>query len=89
MVTVGPTAEEAASVGRHFEHLSKLTTEGVCCLVGRTQNNDEKTIGLCVFRALNEAEARRIMQSDPAVVDGVMTAELFPFKIALWHNPSE
>lgn len=87
MLTEGPTQAESASVGRHFEHLTKLTSEGVCCLVGRTLNNDNQTMGICVFKAADESAARKIMESDPAVVEGVMTATLFPFKIALWHSP--
>jgi uncharacterized protein len=83
MVTEGPTEREAASVAAHFAYLQDLTGQGVMRLVGRTQNNDERTIGIAVFRAADEAEARAIMQGDPAVRDGVMSAELFPFRIAL------
>jgi len=83
MVTEGPTEREAASVAAHFTYLKELTRQGVMRLVGRTQNNDERTIGIAVFRAADEAEALAIMQGDPAVRDGVMSAELFPFRIAL------
>ena len=52
-------------------------------MVGRTQTTTPDTIGLAVFLAKDEAEARSIMQSDPAVKEGVMRAELFPYRIAL------
>ena len=45
--------------------------------------SDLGVIGIAVFRAADEAEALAIMQGDPAVRDGVMSAELFPFRIAL------
>lgn len=83
MVTEGPTEHEAASVAAHFAYLQELTGQGVMRLVGRTENNDERTIGIAVFQAADVDEAHAIMQADPAVRDGVMSAELFPFRIAL------
>ena len=83
MVTIGPTAEEAAIVGRHFAYLESLTQQGVMLLVGRTQDSSPDTIGLAIFQAESEDQARAIMENDPAVKHGVMRAKLFPFKIAL------
>jgi uncharacterized protein len=83
MVTEGPTPEEAETVSRHFAHLSDLTDKGVMILVGRTQNADENTIGLAIFEAEDESAARTIMANDPAVVGGVMTATLYPYRVAL------
>ena len=39
-------------------------------------------MGLAVFLAEDEAAARALMQSDPAILEGVMRGELFPYKIA-------
>lgn len=86
MVTEGPTPEEARIVGEHFAYLKGLTEAGVMVLVGRTQNNDENTLGLAIFRADDDAAARAIMEADPAVRQGVMTAELFPYRIALMQT---
>jgi uncharacterized protein YciI len=83
MVTVGPTPDEAAIVSQHFAYLENLTTQGVMLLVGRTQDNSPDTIGLAIFQAESEDQARAIMENDPAVKNGVMQAKLFPFKIAL------
>ncbi len=88
MLTEGPTPEEAAIVSRHFAYLQALTEQGVMVLVGRTQNNDASTLGIAVFRAVDEAAARAIMEADPAVQHGVMTAQLFPFRIALLAQPA-
>jgi uncharacterized protein YciI len=57
--------------------------EGVVILAGRTLNGDDSTFGIVIFNAGSEEEARRIMESDPAVRQGVMRAELFPYRVAL------
>lgn len=54
--------------------------------MGRTQNNDESTIGIAIFEAVDESAARTLMQNDPAVAEGVMTAELFPYQVALMRK---
>jgi uncharacterized protein YciI len=83
MLTQGPTAEEIAVVSRHFAYLEDLTRKGTMILVGRTTEDNEDTIGLAVFEAESESAARQIMARDPAVLEGVMSAHLHPFRIAL------
>jgi uncharacterized protein len=83
MLTDGGTSQENEVVDAHFAYLQHLTDRGIMVLVGRTQNNDARTLGIAIFRAESEAAARRIMENDPAVIHGVMQAELFPFRIAL------
>lgn len=83
MLTEGPTEREQNIVAEHFAHLTRLTEAGVMILVGRTQNADENTMGLAIFRAEDDDAAREIMNSDPAVSNGVMTATLYPYKVAL------
>ncbi len=83
MVTVGPTPEERAIVSEHFAHLEALTEQGVMLLVGRTQDNSPRTFGIVILQAESEEQAREVMNNDPAVVKGIMRAELFPFRIAL------
>jgi uncharacterized protein YciI len=83
MLTEGSTPEEAEIVGRHFAYLKDLTEKGVMILMGRTQNNDESTFGIAIFEAEDETAARSIMENDPAVKNGVMTATLYPYKVAL------
>ncbi len=83
MVTAGPTPEEKAVVSEHFAHLEALMEQGVMLLVGRTQDNSPRTFGIVLFQAESEEQAREVMNNDPAVVRGIMRAELFPFRIAL------
>lgn len=80
------TPEESEAVSRHFAYLQDLTAKGVMILMGRTQNSDESTFGICIFEAEDESAARIIMESDPAVRAGVMRAALYPYKIALMRG---
>lgn len=77
------TDRENKIVGEHFERLKKMLNEGTLVLAGRTLNKDETAFGIVVFEATSEEEAREIMKGDPAVREGVMTAELFPYRVAL------
>ena len=83
MLRTGPTDVEQAIVAEHFAYLQDLHAKGVIIFVGRTLTTDENTMGLTVFRAESEDAARQIMNGDPAVKKGVMTATLYPFKVVL------
>jgi uncharacterized protein YciI len=83
MLTEGPTEQEQTLVGQHFNYLKELTERGVVVLMGRTQNNDETTFGIVIFRAPSDEAAREIMNNDPAVRNNIMTATLYPYRIAL------
>ena len=78
--------EEVEIVARHFAYLKDLTEKGTMILMGRTQNADESTFGIAIFEAENEAAAQNIMANDPAVSEGIMTATLYPYKIALMRS---
>ena len=84
MLTEGPTEREVSIVSEHFEYLQKLVAEGVVFMAGRTLNADERTFGIVVFAAASEPAAMALVQNDPAVKLGVMKAELFPYRVALW-----
>jgi uncharacterized protein YciI len=83
MLRTGPTESEQVVVAEHFAYLQNLTARDVMIFVGRTLNTDENAMGLAVFRAESEDAARQIMNDDPAVKKGVMTAALYPFKVIL------
>jgi len=83
MLVEGPTAEEERIVGEHFAYLQGLTERGIVILAGRTQNTDESSFGIVIFRAVSEDAAQKVMENDPAVRQGVMKGELFPYRIAL------
>lgn len=77
------TEKEQAIVGEHFAYLQKLLAEGKLIIAGRTADDLDKTFGIAIFRASSEEEARQIMENDPAISKGMMTSELFPYRVAL------
>ncbi|MFO7609006.1 MAG: YciI family protein [Candidatus Krumholzibacteriia bacterium] len=87
MLADGPTADEERIIGEHFAYLQDLAARGTVKLAGRTLTTGPETFGICILEAADEATARAVMEGDPAVRHGVMTAELFPFRIALWGAP--
>ena len=90
MLKNGPTTEETGILQDHFNHLKELTAKGVVIFAGRTLTDDDSSFGIVVFRAASEEAARNVMNSDPAVAKGVMSAKLFPFHIALMEGkPAE
>jgi uncharacterized protein YciI len=80
------TAREEAIVSRHFAQLQALQAQGKLLLAGKTDGLDAETFGIVVFEAETPAEAEHLMQSDPAVAEGIMTARLYPFRAALLRS---
>jgi uncharacterized protein YciI len=82
------TKEDETIIGRHLTNFKEATKRGQLILAGRTTEPGDKTFGIAIFEAKDEAAARAFMQSDPAVAGGLMTAELHPFAVALQRkNP--
>ena len=82
MLSEGPTDEEAVVLGNHLDYLARLAEEGTVVLAGRTQTNDASTFGIVIFEADGD-RAERVVAEDPAVQHGVMTATLYPYRIAV------
>lgn len=68
-------------VDRHFSRLQELVKEGKVILAGRTLNKDPE--GIVILEVDSEEEAIELMENDPAVREGVMTARLLPYRVAL------
>jgi uncharacterized protein len=82
------TAEDKAAVDRHAARSREATKSRQVVLAGRTRESGDKTFGIVIFEATDEAAAKKFMDEDPAVVAGVMTAELHPFSVVLQRkNP--
>jgi uncharacterized protein YciI len=77
------TKEDEMALSRHFTRFKHAIETGELILAGRTSEPGNKTFGIAIFEATDEAAARKFMESDPAVVAGLMTAELHPFSVAL------
>jgi len=82
MVTEGPNDAEKAIIEQHFDYVKSLTDRGIVLVFGRTQNRDAGAFGIVIFRAGSNEEAQSIMKNDPAVKQGIMRAELYPYKVA-------
>ena len=59
---------------RHFERFKHAIETRELILAGRTPESGDKTFGIAIFEAKDEEAARKFMESDPAVVAGLMTA---------------
>jgi uncharacterized protein len=77
------TVDDKAAIGRHFNRFKEAIKSGQLILAGRTNEPGDKTFGIAIFQADDEAAARKFMEEDPAVTAGLMTAELHPFALAL------
>ncbi len=77
------TEQDNAAVSAHFQRLQEATASGKVILAGKTDEPDDTTFGIVIFEATNDAEAQEFMDSDPAIVGGVMSAELHPYVVAL------
>jgi uncharacterized protein YciI len=80
------TKDDRAALDRHFNRFKQAIDLHQLILAGRTREPGAKTFGIAIFTAADEPAARKFMEDDPAVVAGIMTAELHPFALALERN---
>jgi uncharacterized protein len=80
-----PTPEEQRIVGEHLAYLKAKFESGEIVQAELCLDN---AFGVVVFRARSEAEATRFMNSDPAIRQGVTTAEFHPFHVTM-ADPSK
>jgi uncharacterized protein YciI len=81
------TPADQAVGEQHFAYIKQAAAAGRLILAGRTQEPLDKTFGIAVFEAESDAAAHSFMQNDPAVAEGIMTAELHPYRIAAQRQP--
>ncbi|TFG25957.1 MAG: hypothetical protein EU533_00335 [Promethearchaeota archaeon] len=77
------TEKEENIVGNHFSRLKMDTDNGKVILAGRTLNSDDTQFGIVIFLDESWDSAMEYMNKDPAVQEGVMTATLYPYRVAL------
>ena len=83
MLAAGPTQTEAAIIEAHGAYLDKLAAQGIVRIAGRTVGTDPRSFGIVIIEVDSEQHAQLIVGEDPAVAEGVLAAELFPFSIAV------
>jgi uncharacterized protein len=74
------TEEESGVMKRHFDYLNALLSEEKLILAGPCLDG---AFGIVVFRAETMNDAREIMVNDPAVLHGLMSAEIHPYRVSL------
>ena len=77
-----PTDDEARIVAEHYAYLERLRAEGRLVLAGPSALPGD-SFGLGVFDQGDRAAVEAILAEDPAVANGIMTAEIRPFRIAV------
>lgn len=74
------TEEENKIISEHFLYLKNLLEKKILIFAGPEIN---AKFGIAVLETNTEEEAEKIMKNDPAVVNKVFTAELYPFRVSL------
>ncbi|MCC6153059.1 MAG: hypothetical protein IT367_04840 [Candidatus Hydrogenedentes bacterium] len=87
LVAFQPSDEDEAILEEHLRYLEELEHRGVLLMAGHTTAEGVRTFEMCAFQAESEGAARDIMNKDPAVWRGIMTADLFPFKVTAMATP--
>jgi uncharacterized protein YciI len=77
------TEEEGRVIGEHFQYLKRLLAEGKLLIAGPCE---DASMGLAVFEARDEAEARGIFAADPAVIAGVFRGEVKAYRVSLMRK---
>jgi uncharacterized protein YciI len=76
------TDADTAVIGQHVANFQAAVKSGQLLLAGRTLEPGDKTFGIAIFTATDEAAADAFMKADPCVKAGIMTATLHPFHAA-------
>jgi uncharacterized protein YciI len=77
--------EEDERVGeRHAAYLEQATQDGTVLLAGRSL--DGRGPAVVIIEADTEIEARRFMEADPFIAEGLMRASLHPFRAAFMRT---
>lgn len=74
------STEEEAIMGRHFIYLKNLLDENKLILAGPCLDG---ACGIVIISSESEEAARVIMENDPSVREGIMRAELHPYRVSL------
>ncbi len=74
------TEEDARIMSIHFEYMRGLLKQGKLILAGPVTTG---AFGVSIFEAESEEEAWELVNNDPAVINGVVTPALYPYRVSL------
>jgi uncharacterized protein YciI len=80
-----PTEEESLIAAEHIAYTQKLADEGIGIFGGALNVRDSRHFGLFIFQAEDDAQARSIIDTDPAVISRIFRGCLYPYHVALWN----
>jgi uncharacterized protein YciI len=75
------TEPDTATIQKHVAYLKAGTDSGQIILAGRTMEAGDKTFGLVIFTAADDAAASAFMNSDPCVAGKIMNATVHPYAV--------
>lgn len=61
----------------HFDNINKLAEQGKMVLAGPIGKNEKTYRGIFVFNVANEEEAKKLMDGDPTIVNGIFDVEYY------------
>jgi uncharacterized protein len=80
-----PTEEEQQIAAEHITYMQKLTDDGIGIFGGTMNVQDSRHFGLFIFQAGDDAQARSIIDTDPAVQSRIFRGCLYSYRVALWN----
>jgi uncharacterized protein YciI len=72
--------KQEAIMDQHFARLQQSLHDGRLLLAGPCE---DEAFGIVIFRAHSIDDAQQFINDDPAILSGLMSAELHPFRISL------
>jgi uncharacterized protein YciI len=72
-------AERDKIFAGHMANIQRLADEGKLALAGPFGKNDRTYRGLFIFNVTTVEEAQKLVETDPVIKSGMMTAELTPW----------
>jgi len=74
--------QDTETLKTHDKRIERLKGRGTIKLAGRTDLpiSNKENFGAVIFEADDDVKAELVAQSDPAVMEGIMTAVCYPFK---------
>ncbi|MHA2251162.1 MAG: YciI family protein [Candidatus Kariarchaeaceae archaeon] len=80
---INPMEEENRIMNDHFMYLQKLLKKGKLYLAGPTLI-EEDPYGILIFETDSEEEARKLLENDPSVKQGIQVIDDFrPVRLSL------
>ena len=80
---INPKEEDNRIMSDHFMYLQKLLKEGKLYLAGPTLI-EEDPYGIIIFETNSEEEARKLLENDPSVKQGIQVIDDFrPIRLSL------